>query len=127
MSAKSAEMERLLKNLAFSENRVMKVAEEIRELAAKEAKQYQPEPSRINGDRFVVSIQYAENGTVYQYLVLRNNGRWYTTAVSDSSFASWEKFIDWLERPEVYWHSSLSRLRPDRVSTPALREYLRQS
>ena len=120
-------MERLLKNLAFSENRVMKVAEEIRELAAKEAKQYQypPEPSALGGDRFTVSLQYVQDGVVYEYLVLRKNGRWYTTGLNDSSFASWEKFIDWLERPEVYWHSSLSRLA--RSGSLVLDEYLRHS
>lgn len=127
MSAKSAQMQHLLDQLAAAEDRVMGLAEDIRELVTKEGKQYPPEPSRIGGDRFVISIQYTENGNAYQYLVLRTYGRWYTTAVSDSSFASWETFVDWLERPEVHWHSSLDRLRPDRVSKPALDAYTRQS
>jgi len=123
MSAKSEQMQRLLDQLATAENHVMQTAEAIRELVTKEAKQYPPEPMGTGNVRLTVSVQFTENGRVYEYLVLRTNGRWYITGLKDSSFASWEEFIDWLERPDVYWHGSLSRL--SRVSTPVLDEYLR--
>lgn len=125
MSAKSAQMQRLLDQLAEAENRVMGLAEDIRELVTKEGKQYPPEPSASSGKRFTVSLKFTPNGPVYEYLVLRSNDRWYTTGTVDSYFGSWKEFIDWLQRPEVYWHSSFSPLRI--AGSPVVGNYTRLS
>lgn len=70
-------------------------------------------PGSSAGNMFKVGIKYAEGGPTYQYLIYRAPAAkgWYTTGQGeDGYFPTWRALVEWLRRPQVYWHSALVRL-----------------
>ncbi|UOK18393.1 hypothetical protein SEA_BRUHMOMENT_77 [Arthrobacter phage BruhMoment] len=72
-----------------------------------------PAPPMGAGGKFTVRVRYQPRGTIYQYLIYRapDGKGWYSTGQGeDGYFSTWKDFVQWLRRPEVYWHSALQRL-----------------
>jgi hypothetical protein len=85
--------------------------ERVKELKDRAEKRQYPDPPKIdypNGDSFSVDLQYKAGGKVYRFVLLRVEGRWYSTG--SERFETWKEVIDWLRGPDVYWHSAFYRL-----------------
>jgi hypothetical protein len=61
---------------------------------------------------FTVAVKYKMRGKQYQFLILRNGPKYYTTGTKDGQkmFPSWESLCEWLDGPDVYSHSDLEIL-----------------
>lgn len=71
------------------------------------------EPSAAHGDAFAIDVKYSTRGTRYRFLFQRGpKGGWFSTGQkSDNSyFPTWDALVDWLNGPDVAWHSALVAL-----------------
>lgn len=61
---------------------------------------------------FTVAVRFTMHGQHYQYLILRNGEKYFTTGTKDPQkmFTSWAALCEWLEGPDVYSHSNLEIL-----------------
>jgi hypothetical protein len=87
-----------------------------REIAASR----RPEP-RPDVNRWAIDVRFQPRGKLYEFLVLRANGRYYTTGttLASSVHESWAAFLQWLDE-ETAGHSAMIPLVSDYDEPAAL-------
>lgn len=108
----------LLKAKATAKALLGQLEEELEEIEEKLAVAYPAEPGQGH-DRFRVLVQFGgPRSKKYEFLLLRSMGKWFTTGTADENkvFPSWAALLDWLDGPDVRWHSDLQRLKLDAVA-----------
>lgn len=113
-SVKRTTREDLLKEKKAAEALLESVEARIADIDAALEKAKIAEPG-YGHDRFSLQVKFARNGTVYEFLLLRSNGRWFTTGSGSEVkvFMNWDAFLAWINKPEIVWHSDLQRLKLD--------------
>jgi hypothetical protein len=102
----------LLKAKANAEALLGQLEEEIQEIDEALDAARPAEPS-AGHDRFSVMVQFGgPRSKKYEFLLLRAGGKWYTTGATENcaAFEDWTALMEWLEGPDVRWHSDLQRL-----------------
>jgi len=96
---------------------IAKLQARVGDLDEKLAEAYPAEPGPGH-DRFSVKVKFEDYGKEYEFLLLRNAGRWFTTGTSKQTqvFRNWAALVDWLQGQDVFWHSDLQRLKLDNVA-----------
>jgi hypothetical protein len=105
----------LLKAKANAEALLGQLEEQIQEIDEALEVAYPAEPGP-NHDRFSVLVQFGgPRSKKYEFLLLRSGGKWFTTGTGNDTkvFESWTALLDWLDGPDVRWHSDLQRLKVD--------------
>lgn len=66
-----------------------------------------------NCTMFKVRVQFKRGGRLYEYLILKSGGHYWTTGTKQDQqvFSSWETLCEWLEGPDVYSHSDIHILQ----------------
>ena len=102
----------LIEKRRLAELLLDQIEEEICEIDERleKAKPAEPGPGH---DRFSLLVQYGgPKSQKYEFLLLRKGKTWYTTGagVDAKVFQSWDAVVDWIEGPNIKWHSDLQRL-----------------
>lgn len=102
----------LIEKRRLAELLLDQIEEEIYEIDERleKAKPAEPGPGH---DRFSLLVQYGgPKSQKYEFLLLRKGKTWYTTGagVDAKVFQSWDAVVDWIEGPNIKWHSDLQRL-----------------
>jgi hypothetical protein len=108
----------LLKAQATAQALLGQLEEELQEIEEALEVAYPAEPGPGH-NRFSVLVQYGgPRSKKYEFLLLRCGGKWFTTGASEDSaaFENWNALLDWLDGPDVKWHSDLQRLKLDVVA-----------
>lgn len=108
---KGTAMPSLNHQLTALKNKQANLAAEIANLERKvKASRATPPPADQNA--WTIDVRFNPNGGLYNYLILRHNGVFYTTGTgTDGKFFTWGSLLDWLDG--MASHSALLPLRVD--------------
>ena len=96
--------------LAALRNKQENLAAEIANLERTVKARRTPPPS--DQAAWTIDVRFTPGGQLYNYLILRHNGVFYTTGTgSDGKFFSWAQLLAWLD--EMASHSALLPLKVD--------------
>lgn len=95
--------ERAARRVAEKTRQIEKLTSEIDQILIAESR---PEPSS-NQSRWAIDVRFSRTGKLYQYLVLRVGGKYYTTGGGEHAmFPSWKALLQWLDQ-DVVEHSAM--------------------
>ena len=94
----SEEENNMITNRKAVEALLNSAAKELAKIELLEQK-YGVDADYKNGDGFWIRVQYRNSDTVYDYVVIKANYMWYSTAVAVNAFkrGSFDELISWLE------------------------------
>jgi hypothetical protein len=108
---KEALMPNLTSQLRTLKNKQDNLAAEIADLERK-IKASRPGPPPSNQYAWSIDVRFTRDGKLYNYLILRHAGMYYTTGTgADKRFMTWDAFLDWLGTLDG--HSVMAPLRVD--------------
>ena len=110
-TSKGTTMPSLNHQLTALKNKQANLAAEIANLERKvKASRATPPPADQN--TWTIDVRFNPNGGLYNYLILRHGGVFYTTGTgTDGKFFTWGSLLDWLDG--MASHSALLPLRVD--------------
>jgi hypothetical protein len=96
-SPKGNTMPSLNNQLTALKNKQENLAAEIANLERK-IKASRPAPPPLTQSAWTIDVRFNPNGGLYNYLILRHNGIYYTTGTgSDGKFLNWASVLEWLD------------------------------
>lgn len=88
--------------------RQMEAAERKRERLALIETRPAP-PSEAN--MMHVRVKFRQTATIYTFLIVQTPAGYYTTGTyKNAHFSTWDALLDWLDAPDVQWHSGIEIL-----------------
>lgn len=99
----------LNQQLATLRQEQLALAQRINVIERKVKARRTPPPGDQNA--WTIDVRFEQDGKLYNYLILRTNGMYYTTGVQDSFFRTWAGLLEWLDA--TAGHSALLPLRVD--------------
>lgn len=106
---KRTTMPSLNHQLTALENKQENLAAEIANLKRKIKAQRTAPPAVQHA--WTIDVRFERDGKLYNFLILRVNGMFYTTGVQDSYFRTWTGLLEWLD--STAGHSAMIPLRGD--------------
>jgi hypothetical protein len=116
--AKGTNMPSLNHQLTALENKQTNLAAEIANLKRR-IKNSRPAAPPLDQHAWTIDVRFSPGGSLYNYLILRHSGMFYTTGTGDDGkFMTWGSLLDWLGG--MASHSALLPLQIDYAKTAPL-------